>query len=182
MAGRPRTASTNGYVRDVPDPAIDPLELSRRYWDEDELGDPSLFFAMVSVMRVSRRMMEPIDGVLRGYGLGLTAYLLLMSLDMSANGSMILGRLARELIVHPTTITLTIDRLEEDKLVKKTPHETDGRATRATITRAGRTVARKVTRELSEVSFGLGDLSKAQTAKLTAALTNARFATGDIPR
>jgi len=182
VAQRLRGSRGNGYVRDVPEPATDPLELSRRYWDDDDLGDPSLFFAMTSVMRLSRRMMEPIDGVLRGHGLGLTAYLLLMSLDLSANGSMILGRLARELIVHPTTITLTIDRLEEDKLVKKTPHETDGRATRATITRAGRTLVRKVTKELADVSFGLGDLSKAQTAKLTAALTNARLATGDIPR
>jgi DNA-binding MarR family transcriptional regulator len=182
LVDRLRRDSGNGYVRDVPEPATDPLELSRRYWDEDELGDPSVFFAMASVMRLSRRMMEPIDRVLRGYNLGLTAYLLLMSLDMSANGSMILGRLARELIVHPTTITLTIDRLEEDKLVKKTPHETDGRATRATITKAGRTLVRKITKELAEVNFGLGTLSKTQTAKLTAALTNARLATGDISR
>jgi DNA-binding MarR family transcriptional regulator len=182
MATRSRANGTNGYVEDVADGGVDPLELSRRYWDEDELGDPSRFFAMVSVMRLSRRMMEPIDKVLRGYGLGLTAYLLLMSLDLSSNGSMILGRLARELIVHPTTITLTIDKLEEDKLVKKTPHETDGRATRATITRSGRTLVRKVTRELGDVGFGLGELSRAQTVKLASALNTARLATGDIPR
>ena len=177
-----RAAGGNGYRRAVADAPADSLEASREYWDAAALGDPELFFAMTSVMRLSRRMMEPIDLVLRQHGMGLTAYLLLMSLELSANGSMILGRLAKELIVHPTTITLTIDRLEADGLVTKAPHETDGRATRATITKAGRKLVEQVTTELGEVSFGLGDLTKAQTTRLTGAIRVARTATGDIQR
>ena len=103
-----------------------------------------------------------------------------MSLELSGTGSMILGRLAQELIVHPTTVTLTIDKLEAEGYVKKQPHETDRRAIRATITKAGRAIARRVTTELGAIGFGLGDLSPSQTTKLAAATHSARRTSGDL--
>ena len=157
----------------------DPLDISRSHWT-DALGDPGQFFAMTAVMRLSRRLAETIDTVLKMFGINRNGYLILMSLELSGTKSMTLGKLARELIVHPTTVTLTIDKLEADGLVKKTPHETDRRSTRATITKPGRSLAKDVTAALEQVGFGLGDLSKAQTAKLVAALNTARRASGDI--
>ena len=160
-------------------PASDPLDVSRRYWD-DELGDPSRFFAMTEVMRLSRRVGDNLDQVLRTHTINRNGYLILMSLELSGTGSMILGRLAEELIVHPTTVTLTIDKLEAEGYVKKRPHETDRRAIRATITKAGRAIARRVTSELGAIGFGLGDLSPAQTTKLAAATHSARRTSGDL--
>lgn len=161
---------------------VDPMEIPRRFWDESVLGDPSLFMAMISIMRLNSRMTGSIDEVLNHYGLSRNAYLLLMHLELSETGSRILSSLARDLIVHPTTITLTIDRLEADALVKKTPHETDRRATCASLTRSGRALARKITAELSAIGFGLGDLSEAQASRLDEVVSDARLAIGDAVR
>ena len=106
---------------------------------------------MTEVMRLSRKVGDNIDQVLRVHSINRNGYLILMSLELSGNGSMILGHLAQELIVHPTTVTLTIDKLEVAGYVKKQPHETDGRAIRATITKPGRNIAKQVTTELSAI-------------------------------
>jgi len=164
----------------ISDPAADPLDNTRRYWNERLHGDPTHFFAMASLMRLSRRVTRTIDSTLSGHALGRNAYLLLMTLELSPNGSRILGALARDLLVHPTTITLTIDRLEELGLVKKTPHESDRRAMRAQITEEGRTLARKITGELAEVGFGFDGLSASQTGKLNTTITAARRVIGDF--
>ncbi len=157
----------------------DPLDVSRQYWD-DSLGDASRFFAMTEVMRLSRRVGDNIDQVLRAHSINRNGYLILMSLELSGTGSMILGHLAQELIVHPTTVTLTIDKLEIAGYVKKQPHETDGRAIRATITKTGRIIAKRVTTELGAIGFGLGELNSSQTARLAAATHDARKTSGDI--
>ena len=157
----------------------DPLGISRKYWT-DALGDPSHFFAMTSVLRLARRIGESVDAVLKPHGINRNGYLILMSLQLSGSGWMIIGRLAEELVVHPTTATLTIDKLESDGLVEKAPHETDGRAIKAIITKAGRQLATKVTADLAGIGFGLGDLSKSQTTKLVEAVKSARHAAGDI--
>jgi DNA-binding MarR family transcriptional regulator len=93
---------------------------------------------------------------------------------------MILGRLAQELIVHPTTITLTVDKLEADGLVKKTPHETDRRAIRAAITKRGRALAKRVTADLQAAGFGLEDLTETQTKRLYDAVNAVRRTVGDL--
>ena len=158
---------------------LDPLGISRKYWT-DALGDSSQFFAMTAVLRLARRIGESVDAVLKSHGINRNGYLILMSLQLSGSGWMIIGRLAEELVVHPTTATLTIDKLEADGLVAKAPHETDGRAIKAVITKAGRRLATKVTADLADVGFGLGNLSKSQTTKLTEAVKSARRAVGDI--
>jgi DNA-binding MarR family transcriptional regulator len=159
---------------------VDPLDSPRKYWDEQSLGDPSRFMAMIGMMRLSRRTTATVDDVLRDYGLVRNAYLLLLSLQLTPKGSRNLGHLARDLLVHPTTVTLTIDKFEEEGLVSKSPDDRDRRVTRVNITAAGRDLVSKVTAELAEVGFGLDGLTDAQTAKLNSALTAARLAVGDI--
>ena len=67
-------------------PASDPLDVSRRYWD-DELGDPARFFAMTEVMRLSRRVGDNLDQVLRTQTINRNGYLILMSLELSGTGA-----------------------------------------------------------------------------------------------
>jgi DNA-binding MarR family transcriptional regulator len=181
-AGPPRGSFEGMDSQGSDSQAADPLNSPRKYWDEQSLGDPSRFLVMVGLMRLTRRSMATVDDVLHQYGLNRTSYLLLMALQLTPTGSRMLSRLARDLLVHPTTVTLTIDRFEHDGLVFKAPHETDARATRAHITDSGRALARKITEELAEVGFGLEGLSDAQTAKLDAAITTARAAVGDLIR
>jgi DNA-binding MarR family transcriptional regulator len=160
---------------------VDPLDLSRRYWQDENAG-ADRFFAMMSVLRLSRRVTETIDDVLRALDVNRNGYLVLMALELSGPGSMILGRLADDLIVHPTTITLTVDKLEADGLVKKTPHETDRRAIRVAITKSGRALAKRATTDLQAVGFGLGDPSDAQVARLHNAVSAVRKTIGDMRR
>jgi len=159
--------------------AVDAMEVPRRFWDEETLGDPSRFMTLVSTMRLTRRVTGAVDGVIETHGLSRNGYLLLMHLELSESGTRILSSLARDLIVHPTTITLTIDRLEAEGLVKKLPHQTDRRATQASLTRSGRNLARRITDDLAEIGFGLGALSDAQVARLDSAVNMARLAIGD---
>jgi DNA-binding MarR family transcriptional regulator len=157
----------------------DSLDVSRKYWTE-ELGDAAQFFASTATLRLARRSGDLIDGVLKTHGLSRNSYLALMALELSVSGSMILGRLAEELIVHPTTVTLTIDRLEAAECVTKTPHETDRRAVRAGITPKGRAIVAEATQALDVIGFGLVDLPLADVARLAEAVTEARRANGDL--
>jgi DNA-binding MarR family transcriptional regulator len=159
--------------------AVDSLDISRQYWQGD-LAAADRFFTIVSVLRLSRRIIETMDNVLRAHHVNRNGYLVLMSLELSGPGSMILGRLAQELIVHPTTITLAVDKLEADGLVKKAPHEDDRRAIRVAITRRGRALAKRVTGDLQAAGFGLGELSDAEAARLYNAVNIARRSVGDI--
>jgi DNA-binding MarR family transcriptional regulator len=160
---------------------VDSLDISRQYWQGD-LTEADRFFTIMSVLRLSRRIIETMDNVLRAHHVNRNGYLVLMSLELSGPGSMILGRLAQELIVHPTTITLAVDKLEADGFVKKTPHENDRRAIRVAITRRGRALAKRVTADLQAAGFGLGDLSDAETTRLYNAVNAVRRSVGDIER
>jgi DNA-binding MarR family transcriptional regulator len=162
-------------MAELPD---DPLRASRQFWSDD-LGDPDRFFTMMGVVRLENRLVASLDDVLRSSGLNRNGFFVLMSLEMSAKRSMILGRLADALMVHPTTVTLTVDKLEADGLVEKVPHERDRRAIRARLTRTGRTLVKQTMRELQRDGFGLGALTAGELAALDAAVTAARRAVGD---
>jgi len=158
----------------------DPLDSARGSWAEDRLGDPSHFFAMSALLRLARRVMLSVDKTLRNHGLTLNAYLLLMTLELSPKGSRILTHLAEDLMVHPTTVTLTVDKMELNGLVTKSAHETDRRAVRTLITSKGRALAREITLELNQQNFGLGQLSGTQIDRLVSSMKSARRAVGDI--
>jgi hypothetical protein len=55
----------------------------------------------------------------------------------SRRGQMGLGPLGARLLVHPTSVTSTVDALEHLGYVQRTGHPTDRRATLATITARG---------------------------------------------
>jgi DNA-binding MarR family transcriptional regulator len=69
-----------------------------------------------------------------------------------------MAKIGVRLMVHPASVTNTVDRLEVQGLVRREPHPTDGRTTLAAITPAGRRVVERATKALGEVRFGL-DLS-----------------------
>ena len=91
-------------------------------------------------------------------------------------------RLAWHLMVHATTVTLAIERLETKQVVKRHSHPHDRRATLVTITDEGRALADEATRSLSRLDFGLPGLSPAQTRSLTATIARVRADAGDLDR
>jgi len=63
------------------------------------------------------------------HGFSRTGYLILVTLFLADGGTCSHGRLARDLFVHPTTITLVTDQLAKNGLVKRAPDPSDRRAT-----------------------------------------------------
>jgi DNA-binding MarR family transcriptional regulator len=85
------------------------------------------------------------------------------------------------LILHPTSVTNIVDRLERQGLVERTAHPTDRRTTLASITDDGRRVVGKATEAVSSTGFGLAALTDDELDQLTALLRKVRVAAGDFP-
>ncbi|AII10897.1 MarR family winged helix-turn-helix transcriptional regulator [Rhodococcus opacus] len=159
----------------------DPVDWASYFWEKNDIGeDRDAFLAMGSMLRFSRIMTDALEVELKKQGISLTDYLLLMTLELSENGTRLLSRLARSMLVHATTITLATDRLEAKGLVSRDAHPTDRRATYATITDEGRQFTLRVTDALKEIHFGLVGSTPAQQRKLLATLTALRSAAGDV--
>jgi DNA-binding MarR family transcriptional regulator len=98
----------------------------------------------------------------------------------SRRGSMPLGKMGNRLMIHPTSVTNIVDRLEEQDLVTRVPHPTDRRTTLAQLTDAGRRVAEQATKAVTGVAFGLGMLTERELRQLTAIVRKIRVGVGDF--
>ena len=134
---------------------------------------------MGSLMRLERIMNAELERTLKPYGLNRNSYMLLITLHLTDRGASLLSQLARSLMVHPTTVTLVTDKLEQLGLVTRTAHPTDRRATYATLTPAGHTLVREATTALDAVDFGLPGLTLADSQRLLDLIGPIRKAAGD---
>jgi DNA-binding MarR family transcriptional regulator len=164
----------------TPDTITDPVDWARHYWEQQGLdGDEQRFLTLTSLLRYQRIVADSVDSELKAHGLNMTDYLLLMTLQLSETGTRLISSLARNLLVHATTATLATDRLEQRKMLQRSPHPTDRRATCVTITAAGRRTVNNATRSLTGVDFGMRGSSAEEIAQLRDALTAMRHAAGD---
>jgi DNA-binding MarR family transcriptional regulator len=161
----------------------DPLQWMRYYWEQQRDDDPSGFLAMTSVLRLHHLMTTSVDDSLRTeFGMGLTDYQILKALQLSETGTWVLSRMAWHLMVHATTVTLAIERLENKQLVNRLSHPHDRRATLAAITEDGRKLADRATDALARTEFGLRGLSPSQAQSMTATVARIRAVLGDLDR
>jgi DNA-binding MarR family transcriptional regulator len=82
-------------------------------------------------------------------------------------------------MVHPTTVTLVIDQLDERALVTRAPHPTDRRAVLAALTAKGRDLVTRASADLTAVQFGLTGVNESLAQRLTAVLGQIRVKMGD---
>ncbi|PZS01186.1 MAG: MarR family transcriptional regulator [Pseudonocardiales bacterium] len=136
--------------------------------------------AATSVMRVQQILLTRYDRLLRPFGLTFARYEALVLLRFSRTGALPLKVVGSRLMVHPTSVTNTVDRLEAAGLVVRRPNPRDGRGVLARITPSGRKVADRATGALMAVDFCLDCLNERQRASLTAALRDVRVAAGDF--
>ncbi|MCW2779060.1 MAG: MarR family transcriptional regulator [Frankiales bacterium] len=146
----------------------------RALWESRGLPAPDHVAAMTALLRVHALMTLEIDRVLKGHGLTRTAYLVLVTLQVSRDPGRPLGQLSKHLLVHPTTVTLVIDQLEQAGLVVRRAHPSDRRAVLAQLTPEGRTAVDRATRDLAETGFGLGDVDVPLLAQVTRDLREVR--------
>ncbi len=136
--------------------------------------------AVTSIMRVQQILLARLNDALRAHGLTFPRYEALMLLSFTRDGALPLGKIGERLQVHRTSVTNIVDKLEQDGLVRRVPHESDRRATLAALTDEGRRVAGAATLELNAAAFSLGALPPEDQEQLTALLEAVRRAEGDF--
>jgi DNA-binding MarR family transcriptional regulator len=160
---------------------FDPIEEARSQWStrwDPELGDAMA--AATSIMRAQQVVLAAVDGALRPFGLTFARYEGLVLLSFSRQGSLPLGKMGQRLMIHPTSVTNIIDRLEQQGLVRRVPHPTDGRTTLAEITSEGRQLAKRATQAVNDVAFGLGVLTPDDLRLMTGIVRKLRERVGDF--
>jgi DNA-binding MarR family transcriptional regulator len=160
---------------------FDPIEEAQHHWStrwQPDLSDAMA--AATSIMRAQQVVLAAVDGALRPFGLTFARYEGLVLLYFSRQGALPLGKMGQRLMIHPTSVTNIIDRLEQQGLVRRIPHPTDGRTTLAEITDEGRRLAKRATKAVNEVAFGLDTLSQRDLQQLTNTIRKLRKGIGDF--
>ena len=103
-----------------------------------------------------------------------------MLLTFSSRGTLPMRVIGERLMVHPTSATNIIDRLEGQGLVVRRPNPQDGRGKLAGITDRGREVVGRATADLMQAEFGLAGFDEAQRDQLFDLLRGLRVAAGDF--
>ena len=131
-------------------------------------------------MRAQQILLGELDALLRPYDLTFARYEALVLLTFSRRGALPLGVIGERLMVHPTSVTNIIGRLERQSMVIRRPNPADGRGTLAEITDAGRAVVKQATADLMAAEFGLGGFAEAQLKEIFDLFRELRLTAGDF--
>lgn len=160
---------------------FDPIARARDNWRTHGWSEGDVMAAVTSITRVHQVLMARIDAILRPMDLTFARYEVLVLLLFSRTGALPLGKVGERLQVSPASVTNAIDRLEASGFVAREPHPTDGRATLAGLTDAGRDVAQRATSALTTHRFGARGLDDADARTLFDLLVKFRAQAGDFP-
>jgi DNA-binding MarR family transcriptional regulator len=159
----------------------DPIAEARRQWVEHGWADASTGMAIVtSITRAEQLFLKTIDAELRPFDLSFSRYEFLRLLAFTRQGALPLSKASARLQVHPTTVTSTVDRLEDQGFVQRVPHPTDRRTTLVEILPEGRRVVDAATSTLNAAVFASLGLSESEASSLLELLTRLRAAHGDL--
>jgi DNA-binding MarR family transcriptional regulator len=167
-----------GMVRPLGLP-FDPIQRAGETW-EQRFGPASSMRAATSVFRVQQILLARFDEVLKPHELTFARYEVLVLLTFSRTGELPLKVIGSRLMVHPTSVTNAIDRLVAAGYVRRRPNPDDGRGVLAGITDEGRAVVEVATKALTDLDFGLADLSEADREQLFDVLRRVRLGAGDV--
>ena len=153
---------------------FDVVEASRRVWlarwDPEAASGMAVFTA---IFRSYQLLSDQVNGVMRSYDLTFARYEVLAWLATDPESSLTLSWISKTLRIPPATVTNIIDRLEDDKLIRRVPHPSDARTTLAEITPRGRKLADDATHDLNSIVYegiGLSEKKRGQLLDLLAEL------------
>lgn len=158
---------------------FDPIARAAETW-ESRFGDAKAMAAVTAIMRVQQILLSQLDALLRPHGLTFARYEALVLLSFSRDGALPMRLIGERLMVHPTSVTNTIDRLERQHLVVRKPNPRDGRGTLAEITPDGRAVMQRATADLMAAEFGMGGYTEGQLQDMFSLLRGLRVTAGDF--
>ncbi len=159
---------------------FDPIQRAGENW-ERIWGPATAMRAATSVFRAQQILLARFDEALRPYELTFARYEALVLLRFSRTGTLPLKVIGSRLMVHPTSVTNTVDRLTASGYVARRPNPADGRGVLASITELGRAVLEDATADLVRLGFGLASLEDDDLEQLTRLLGIVRGAAGDFP-
>ncbi len=163
-----------GDIRPVHNGEPDPVLVADRNWKSRGWGTGAYFRASLSVYRTDELIRLSNDAALAPHRLTRSRHEALALLYFSRQGEMPLGELGKRLLVHPTSVTSTVDTLERLGHVKRVAHPTDRRATLARITPKGRRAVEASNSAMVEAKFGLGAMSEADAEAVFTILAKVR--------
>ena len=158
---------------------FDPIDRAAQIWAVKFGPSPSMA-AVTSIMRAQQILLAELDSLLRPYALTFARYEALVLLTFSRRGALPLRVIGERLMVHPTSVTNIISRLEGQQLVIRRPNPADGRGTLAEITEAGRAVVQRATADLMGAEFGLAGFGESQLREIFDLFRELRLAAGDF--
>jgi DNA-binding MarR family transcriptional regulator len=176
---RSRRRRSVSDVRKALELPFDPIDRAARIWAR-RFGRSSAMAAVTSIMRAQQILLGELDAILRPYGLTFARYEALVLLSFSRSGALPQRVMGERLMVHPTSVTNTIDRLEAQGMVIRRPNPDDGRGRLAEITQRGRDAVRVATRDLMAADFGMTEYSDTELAELFLLLRGLRVTAGDF--
>jgi len=159
---------------------FDPIAEAHRRWQENWPEQADRMAAVTSVMRVQQMLLGEIERVLRPFGLTFASFEALRLLAFTRHGELPMGKIGERLMVHPASVTNTVDRLEARGLVRRRPAAEDRRRILAEITDAGRELVESATGALNKADFALAGIDAQTAVEITALLRVIRLTGGDF--
>lgn len=159
--------------------SFDPIEEARVQW-ETRWSEGAAMAAATSIMRAQQIVLARVDDALREFGLNFARYEVLVLLYFSRRQALPLGKMGNRLMIHPTSVTNLVDRLEASGLVRRVQHARDRRTTLAELTDEGRSLVQSATQRVGEIALGVRGLDERELDRLTALLRKLRVDAGDF--
>jgi DNA-binding MarR family transcriptional regulator len=158
---------------------FDPIERAGEIWAR-RIGDPTSMRLATSIMRVQQLISAELDAVLKPLGITFARYEVLALLSFSATGQLPLSKIGERLMVHPTSVTNAMDRLESQGLVRRVADEKDRRRTFAELTDEGTRVLETATEAITAIDFAVPGLTREQQDQTYELLRHLRSSAGDF--
>jgi len=158
---------------------FDPIERAADIWSK-RIGEATPMKLATSIMRVQQLILAELDAALKPHDITFARYEVLVLISFSAEGSLPLSKIGERLMVHPTSVTNAIDRLEAQGLVKRLPDAADRRRTFAELTAKGKDVLDGATKALMAIDFAIDGLSAEEQDQTYDLLRSLRAAAGDF--
>jgi DNA-binding MarR family transcriptional regulator len=131
----------------------DPVAEAAAHWRE-RYPDGARFAALTGLIRTYGTTIRTIDTVLRPLGLSMARFEVLLVLSFARRKALPMGRLRDTLMVHGSSVTYLVDRLEELGQVAREPDPGDRRRSMVRITAAGEDVVGRGCEALVAAGFG----------------------------
>src|SRR3954453_1648974 len=133
--------------------APDPVAEAAAHWRE-RYPDGARFAALTGLIRTYGTTIRAIDAVLRPLQQTMARFEVLLVLSFARRKALPMGRLRDALMVHGSSVTYLVDRLEELGQVVREPDPGDRRRSLVRITEAGEEAVRQGCEALVAAGFG----------------------------